>query len=368
MQFYTWNSGQVSALTLCHNASAVFYGTVSAPKFLASTNIGINDTNPSAKLQINCANTWGDQVNESINIINSGANGNIYAQHNMGAITWYSSTVKTAAITAWRNLPASGDYVDLAFATATAGTQVERMRIMSGGSVGIGTTTPNAASPLHIKMCSNSNGDGIRIQATCSGASGSQPGIAFANVSDAKRYSISLDNTGDILQITNAAGANALQINQSNVACFAGTVCALSLTTTNGGIVQVCGNNVKTQTFFAIKSIPEATTSAFFRITTSGASSTHVQLVSSNAAVGWYASQIYHAGNSSYWGGYIGSGASISLAGGSSGYISGIYSDNAGAQNYCVTTSSNGTSTSNLVIAYITVTAAASYTIQFTQL
>jgi len=102
------------------------------------------------------------------------------------------------------------------------------------GNVGIGTTSPNASSPLHIKMCSNSNGDGIRIQAICSGASGSQPGIAFANVSDAKRYSISLDNTGDILQITNAAGANTLQINQSSVACFASQTCAPMFISTAG--------------------------------------------------------------------------------------------------------------------------------------
>jgi hypothetical protein len=92
--------------------------------------------------------------------------------------------------------------------------------------IGIGTSSPNSASPLHIRMCSNSNGDGIRIQAVCSGASGSQPGIAFANVSDSKRWAISLDNTSDIIQITNATGANALQINQSGIACFACTICS----------------------------------------------------------------------------------------------------------------------------------------------
>jgi hypothetical protein len=103
-------------------------------------------------------------------------------------------------------------------------------------SVGIGTASPNSASPLHIRMCSNSNGDGIRIQAVCSGASGSQPGIAFANVSDSKRWAISLDNTSDIIQITNATGANALVINQSGTACFVGIVCApyLAISATTG--------------------------------------------------------------------------------------------------------------------------------------
>ena len=237
-----------------------------------------------------------------------------------------------------------------------------------GGCIGIGTNTPN----YKLDVYRGSSGVVLNLQGV--DAYDAETGILMT--SGRAKISGFLNGSGgtpgsSLRFYTMPDGGSVterLRINSDGIACFAGTVCALSLTTTNGGIVQVCGNNVKTQTFFAIKSIPEATTSAFFRITTSGASSTHVQLVSSNAAVGWYASQIYHAGNSSYWGGYIGSGASISLAGGSSGYISGIYSDNAGAQNYCVTTSSNGTVTSNLVIAYITVTAAASYTIQFTQL
>jgi hypothetical protein len=100
-----------------------------------------------------------------------------------------------------------------------------RMVIKQVGNIGIGTTSPNASSPLHVKMCANSNGDGIRIQAVCSGGPGSQPGIAFANISDSKRYNISLDNAGDILQITNNVGSNTFQMNQSSVACFGGTVC-----------------------------------------------------------------------------------------------------------------------------------------------
>ena len=174
---------------------------------------------------------------------------------------------------------------------------------------------------------------------------------------------------GDVLYGTSpvADGGERMRITSTGIACFACQVCAKSLTTTSGGVSQI-QNGVKTQTFFAYKLINEASTANFFRITTSGASSTHTQLIASNAGVGWHTSQIYHASNVGYWGGYIGSGASISITNGSAGYISGIYSDNAGAQNYCVTVASNGTSTQSLVVAYITVVLADGYGVTFTQL
>jgi hypothetical protein len=174
---------------------------------------------------------------------------------------------------------------------------------------------------------------------------------------------------GDVLYGTSpvADGGERMRITSTGIACFACQVCAKSLTTTSGGVSQI-QNGVRTQTFFAYKLINEASTANFFRITTSGASSTHTQLIASNAGVGWHTSQIYHASNAGYWGGYIGSGASISITNGSAGYISGIYSDNAGAQNYCVTVASNGTSTQSLVVAYITVVLADGYGVTFTQL
>jgi hypothetical protein len=174
---------------------------------------------------------------------------------------------------------------------------------------------------------------------------------------------------GDVLYGTSpvADGGERLRITSTGIACFACQVCVKSLTTTSGGVSQI-QNGVRTQTFFAYKLINENSTANFFRITTSGASSTHTQLIASNAGVGWHTSQIYHASNAGYWGGYIGSGASISITNGSAGYISGIYSDNAGAQNYCVTVASNGTSTQSLVVAYITVVLADGYGVTFTQL
>jgi hypothetical protein len=69
-------------------------------------------------------------------------------------------------------------------------------------------------------MCSNSNGDGIRVQAICTGGAGSQPGIAFANTSDCKRWNISMDTNSDTLQITNAGGSNVFNVTQSCVVCL----------------------------------------------------------------------------------------------------------------------------------------------------
>jgi len=161
--------------------------------------------------------------------------------------------------------------------------------------------------------------------------------------------------------------AQRLGIAGNGSAVFACQVCVKSLVTTNGNISQL-QNGLRSQTFFAYKFINEATTANFFRITTSGASSTHIQLVASNAGVGWYTSQIYNAGNAGYWGGYTGGGTQVSRVGGEAGYINGVYSDNAGAQNYCVIVASNGTSTQSFVLAYITVVAADGYTVQFTQL
>jgi hypothetical protein len=161
-----------------------------------------------------------------------------------------------------------------------------------------------------------------------------------------------------------------LNIAQNGVACFASNVCAASLSTNAGGLTEnfigTGGGHVSR--YFAAKYIPENTTQAFFRITTSGASATQIHLAGTNAGVGWYSGQIYHAANTAYWGGWIGSGASVSLVGASAGYISGVYSDGAGGQNYCVTVANNGTGTSSLIFAYITTITYGGYSTSFTQL
>ena len=177
---------------------------------------------------------------------------------------------------------------------------------------------------------------------------------------------------GDVLYGTCAVadGGERMRITSTGITCFACQVCAKSLITTVGGLTEnfdsTGGGHVNR--YFAAKYIPENTTSAFFKITTSGASSTQIQLAGSNSGVGWHSGQIYLASNSAYWGGFIGSGASVSTAGTAAGYISGMFSDGAGGQIYCVTVANNGTGTSSLIWAYITTITYAGYSTSFTQL
>jgi hypothetical protein len=239
-----------------------------------------------------------------------------------------------------------------------------------GGNVGIGTVSPNGTLEVYAATPTIISG------ASCSSL---LHGIEFRQSNTVDAYIKQLPATGEFkfyVGRSSSWGGNMsfwtdtsqrLTLSPTGIASFACQVCVKSLVTTNGNISQL-QNGLRSQTFFAYKFINENSTANFFRITTSGASSTHTQLVASNAGVGWYTSQIYNAANVGYWGGYVGSGTQVSRVGGEAGYISGIYSDNAGAQNYCVTVASNGTSTQSFVLAYITVVAADGYTVQFTQL
>jgi hypothetical protein len=151
------------------------------------------------------------------------------------------------------------------------------------------------------------------------------------------------------------------------VAC---DLCSKTLTTFGGGLNEnfsaTGGGHVSR--YFAVKYMPENQTTAFFKITTSGASATQIHLAGTNAGVGWYSSQIYHAANSAYWGGWIGGGTEISKVGVSAGYITGVHSDGAGGQTYCVLVGNNGTGTSSLIWAYITTITFGGYSTSFTQL
>jgi hypothetical protein len=120
-------------------------GDAEKMRITTAGNVGIGETSPSSMLHFSRQTTWGTSDNRIININNTGTGGDINTAHNMGSITWYSgNSTPTAEIAAYRNTPASGNNIELRFYTAAAGTPSERLRITSGGNVGIGTTNPSA--------------------------------------------------------------------------------------------------------------------------------------------------------------------------------------------------------------------------------
>jgi hypothetical protein len=114
--------------TLAVTGAATFSSSVQA------NSIKLNTSTSSGYFHIETSLPWGTKSNELINFTSYGYAGNINTEHNTGSINWYSGTVRSASITAWRNLPASGDLFDLAFSTNPGGSNLtERMRITSGG-------------------------------------------------------------------------------------------------------------------------------------------------------------------------------------------------------------------------------------------
>ena len=149
----------------------------------SSGNVGIGTTNPGAQLELKKETTWGTLDNQVIYINNTGTGGNTGALHDMGSITWRSGNVNTAAISGIRNTPGSGNNVDLRFTTATqSGGQQTSMTILSGGNVGIGTTSPS--SKLQV-------GDGttnVNVKVFGSATSGIQIHTASGNIASLEQY------------------------------------------------------------------------------------------------------------------------------------------------------------------------------------
>jgi hypothetical protein len=250
MQFYTWNSGQVSALTLCHNSSAIFYGQVSAPKLYACTtsdaaitidgysklsfkdrgteygtinasrynfggestlftfqsdkcflflngtnclmfigsngNVGINETTPSAPLHFSKQTNWGSSTNRVININNTGTGGDINQPHNMGSITWYSGND-----------------------TPTAEIAAYRNTPASGNNIELRFYTATVGTPLErMRITStglvgfNTTNFGERLNIGCGGA------IGFQNTCNCQRWHIQYRGAEDGLNFVESAVAD----------------------------------------------------------------------------------------------------------------------------------------------------------------
>jgi hypothetical protein len=130
-------------LTIASTGAATFASSVQA------NSIKLNTATSNGYFHIETSLPWGTKSNDLVNFTGYGYDGNIYTEHNYGSINWFSGAVKGASITAWRNVPADGDLFDLTFSTNPGGSNItERMRITSGGYVGINTTPGDRFSVL----------------------------------------------------------------------------------------------------------------------------------------------------------------------------------------------------------------------------
>jgi hypothetical protein len=277
-----------------------------------------------------------------------------------------TSTNETTGIYLERSGERKGYYIyvggsvdSLNFQRNNAGTKSDTLTLTRDGNVGVGLTNP--VEGLDVQMA-------LRIRCNTPGFTNACNSLVIDYVNTcifgsnpATRY-YSIGCTG-------VSAAHHFLVGAPSSPFTAFCVGGDGRTYAQCGLIQNFGSGGgRVTTYFAAKYIPENTTQAFFRITTSGASATHVHLMGTNSGVGWYSGQIYHAANTSYWGGWIGSGTQVSRVAGEAGYISGVFSDGSGGQNYCVTVANNGTSTSSLIFAYITTVTYGGYTTTFTQL
>jgi hypothetical protein len=265
MQFYTWNSAQVSALTLCHNAAAVFYGQVSAPTILAngcimgctavlqvpSTNAVIdilrlnNPSVTSSGTRIKFENGYGDLA--AIRVIHRdngsladdgqiefqvGSNSSLDTKMtilntgNVGIGTTNPSdrlTITDASTYTFNIGAASGGAGAVLYTLgsaslilATCGSSNERVRITSTGAIGIKNTSPSDFGSGYANMTLGSSGN-----------------IGYFSVTNGTiNVEINADGGGNVRTRSNhdlVFGTNETaraRITAAGIACFACTVCA----------------------------------------------------------------------------------------------------------------------------------------------
>jgi hypothetical protein len=329
------------------------------------------------------SNDFANVLSERMRITSSGVvqirSGNslaVYREDNTRALEFYTTANETV-INSWEasseplHIRSMGTGGRIQFFTCSS----ERLRISPSGFIGIGCTNPTA--PLTIR-CDASSQSAIMEIATCFqnayryASINAGAGISYCipgGTSQSPFFEVQggdLSAGGGSFRIrTGAMGSVTDKVNiaQNGVACFASTVCAPNFV----GNITNSSSEIRVCSYFHAKYIPEAATQAMFSVITNGASATYVQLVGTNPGVGWSSSQIYHASNSGYWGGYVGSGTSVSTTG-TGAFITSISSNNAGTQTYNVTNANNGTGTSTLVWVYVTTVTYGGYSTSFTAL
>jgi hypothetical protein len=128
-----------SVINICSVGNTNFFNSGSERMRITSAgNVGIGTTSPSAKLHTYLA----DGTNDNRLLIQQGSNGyasaiNLVANNNDGARYNYINSGPNNSISMWQ---IGGGGVENTMVMYTSGS--ERMRITSGGNVGIGTTSP----------------------------------------------------------------------------------------------------------------------------------------------------------------------------------------------------------------------------------
>lgn len=135
------SGGEISIGAVTNSPFIMFTNDTERMRILSGGNVGIGTTNPGSKLQVEGGEIRATTSNAGVAIYASGGNGEV------AAYNWAGS--------AYLNL----NMVGLSHTFQTSGT--ERMRITSGGNVGIGITSPGARldvlSTLNVQATGNSD-------------------------------------------------------------------------------------------------------------------------------------------------------------------------------------------------------------------
>lgn len=143
---FRFSNGSSDVLKLSNAGAATFSSSLQA------STLKINTATDRGKVNIETSLPWGTKTNDVLNFTSYGYAGDVYTEHNAGSIKWWSGDQQVVGITAWRNIPASGDIFDLAFSTNPGGNNLtERMRIGSGGAIGMNTASPFSSGVLTLQ-------------------------------------------------------------------------------------------------------------------------------------------------------------------------------------------------------------------------
>jgi hypothetical protein len=192
------------------NKLSIFTGGSTSMTITSTGNVGIGTTSPGSKLQVEGGEIRATTSNAGIAMYYSASNGEI------AAYNWGGS--------AYLNL----NLVGLSHTFSTSGT--ERMRITSGGNVGIGTTSPNGG----LSIVAPSSSTALSLW----GRSGDNfSAIRFQSNTGASTYATIYSNSSDL--ILENGGSERMRITSDGIIQISTTS---SIPTTNNSIYSYSGN------------------------------------------------------------------------------------------------------------------------------